>query len=80
LLVQVDGIFEAIATDRERNIPADSFETLAGPIDRLATMFQQIGPLAALLKGEDQAAALQEFGTSLRMLYKVASSVRCLNA
>ena len=62
LLVQVDGIVEAIATDRERNMPADSFETLAGPIDRLATMFQQVGPLAALLKREEDAAALQNVG------------------
>jgi hypothetical protein len=70
LLVQVDGIVEAIATDRERNMPADSFEALAGPIDRLATMFQQVGPLAALLERKEDAAALQNVGTILRVLYK----------
>lgn len=70
LLVQVDGIVSAVSTDEERRTPQHSFESLAGPIDRLSSMFTEIGPLAKLLGEAEQEAALQRLGITLRGVYR----------
>ena len=80
LLLQVDGLVEALAHDHERAVPSSSFESLAGPIDRLANLFTEIGPLADLMGGEAQEQALRELGLTLRVLYKrvVGAVLECV--
>lgn len=47
----------------------ESFEEIAGPVDRLANTLSEFGPLTQVARG-DQLRALRELERSLRSLYK----------
>jgi hypothetical protein len=70
LLLQVDGIVQALASDEEKRAPLHSFEALAGPIDRLANTLSEIGPLAELLGEAGEEAAVRKLGLRLRGVYR----------
>lgn len=70
LLDRVDGIVAAIASDEQRAAGPETFEGLAGPVDRLATMFTDLVGITDLLSGNEQQAALRDLGMTLRTTHR----------
>lgn len=70
LLDRVNTIVEAIASDEQKAAGPGSFEALAGPIDRLATMFTELVGIAGLVTDPAQEATLHDLGAGMHTLHR----------
>jgi len=69
ILDQLERIGATLAPDTP-HVGEGGFEDIAGPVDRLASLFSQFGPIAALTKTAESGEALIQLRRELRRLYK----------